>query len=123
MAERIINVQDLADPEVMLEVKRTRLMELGVRWPDQASLTLAGVAGSTEGLGGLKVADLHRTNGDNINLGIGGVTLNANKTDSDSNILAKQRYADWHFTYPHDLVLTPPDAAGGAPGLKPKGAN
>lgn len=49
MAERIINVQDLADTEVMLEVKRTRLMELGVRWPDQASLTLAGVAGSTGG--------------------------------------------------------------------------
>ncbi|MGK5051208.1 secretin and TonB N-terminal domain-containing protein [Janthinobacterium sp. RB2P8] len=96
MAERIINVQDLADPEVMLEVevlevKRTRLMELGVRWPDQASLTLAGIAGSTGGLGGLKVADLHRINGDNINLGIGGVTLNANKTDSDSNILANPR--------------------------------
>ncbi|MBR7633229.1 secretin and TonB N-terminal domain-containing protein [Janthinobacterium lividum] len=96
MAERIINVQDLADPEVMLEVevlevKRTRLMELGVRWPDQASLTLAGVSGSTGGLGGLKVADLHRINGDNINLGIGGVTLNANKTDSDSNILANPR--------------------------------
>ena len=96
MAERIINVQDLADPEVMLEVevlevKRTRLMELGVRWPDQANLTLAGVAGSTGGLGGLKVADLHRINGDNINLGIGGVTLNANKTDSDSNILANPR--------------------------------
>ncbi|MDN2704701.1 general secretion pathway protein GspD [Janthinobacterium sp. SUN100] len=93
MAERIINVQDLADPEVMLEVevlevKRTRLMELGVRWPDQASLTLAGVG---TGLGGLKVADLHRINGDNINLGIGGVTLNANKTDSDSNILANPR--------------------------------
>lgn len=93
MAERIINVQDLADPEVMLEVevlevKRTRLMELGVRWPDQASLTLAGVG---SGLGGLKVADLHRINGENINLGIGGVTLNANKTDSDSNILANPR--------------------------------
>ncbi|WP_226938814.1 secretin and TonB N-terminal domain-containing protein [Janthinobacterium sp. FT14W] len=93
MAERIINVQDLADPEVMLEVevlevKRTRLMELGVRWPDQASLTLAGVG---TGLGGLKVADLHRINGDNINLAIGGVTLNANKTDSDSNILANPR--------------------------------
>ncbi len=94
MAERIINVQDLADPEVMLEVevlevKRTRLMELGIRWPDQASLTLAGTAAN--GLGGLKVADLRRINGENINLGIGGVTLNANKTDSDSNILANPR--------------------------------
>ncbi|MBB5607491.1 MULTISPECIES: general secretion pathway protein GspD [unclassified Janthinobacterium] len=93
MAERIINVQDLADPEVMLEVevlevKRTRLMELGVRWPDQANLTLAGIG---NGLGGLKVSDLRHINGDNINLGVGGVTLNANKTDSDSNILANPR--------------------------------
>ena len=46
-------------------------MELGVRWPDQASLTLAGVG---SGWRGLKVADLHRINGENINLGIGGVT-------------------------------------------------
>jgi general secretion pathway protein D len=93
MAERIINVQDLADPEVMLEVevlevKRTRLTELGVRWPDQANLTLAGIG---NGFGGLKVSDLRHINGDNINLGVGGVTLNANKTDSDSNILANPR--------------------------------
>ena len=39
------------------------------------------------------------------------------------DVSQQQRYADWHFTYPHDLVLAPPDAAGGAPGLKPKGAN
>jgi len=43
--------------------------------------------------------------------------------DEDASLRRKQRYADWHFTYPHDLVLAPPDAAGGAPGLKPKGAN
>jgi hypothetical protein len=46
-----------------------------------------------------------------------------NFLDEDASLRRKQRYADWHFTYPHDLVLAPPDAAGGAPGLKPKGAN
>ncbi|CDG81312.1 secretin and TonB N-terminal domain-containing protein [Janthinobacterium agaricidamnosum] len=95
MAERIINVQDLADPEVMLEVevlevKRTRLMELGIRWPEQATLTLAGTPDSF-GLSNLKVDDLRHIRGDNIKLGIGNVVLNANKTDTDSNILANPR--------------------------------
>ncbi|MET3133424.1 general secretion pathway protein D [Oxalobacteraceae bacterium GrIS 1.11] len=97
MAERIIAVQDLADPEVMLEVevmevKRTRLLELGVQWPSQASLSLAGAATSAvDGLTALKVSDLHHINGDNINLALGSVTLNANKADTDSNILANPR--------------------------------
>ncbi len=92
MAERIIAMQDVADPEVMLEVevlevKRSRLMELGIRWPENATLSLAG---STAG-SGLRLADLSGINRGNINLGIGGVTLNANKTDTDSNILANPR--------------------------------
>ncbi len=97
MAERIIAVQDLADPEVMLEVevlevKRSRLLELGVRWPSQATLSLAGASGAAAGaLTQLTLGDLHNINRDNINLGLGGVTINANKTDSDSNILANPR--------------------------------
>ena len=97
MAERIISAQDLADPEVMLEVevlevKRTRLLDLGIDWPAQASLSLAG-AGSAglDGLTSLKVSDLRHINGDNINLGLGAVTMNANRTNTDSNILANPR--------------------------------
>ena len=93
MAERIISVQDLADPEVMLdvevlEIKRTRGQELGIRWPDSGALTLLGRSGIPSGL---KVADLQRINGENIGLGIGAVTINANGTDTDSNILANPR--------------------------------
>jgi len=93
MAEKVIAMQDLADPEVMLEVevlevKRTRLMELGVRWPDQALLNLTNAAGA---LTPLKLADLGAINRGSIALGIAGVQLNANKTDSDSNILANPR--------------------------------
>ncbi len=92
MAERIIAMQDVADPEVMLEVevlevKRSRLMELGIRWPENATLSLAGGAAAS----GLRLADLSGINRGNINLGIGGVTLNANKSDTDSNILANPR--------------------------------
>ncbi|MFS2135526.1 secretin and TonB N-terminal domain-containing protein [Duganella sp. Dugasp56] len=92
MAERIISVQDVADPEVMLEVevlevKRTRGQELGIRWPDSAGLTLLG----SGQYGALNVGDLRRINGSNIGLALGSVTLNANKTDTDSNILANPR--------------------------------
>jgi general secretion pathway protein D len=92
MAERIIAMQDVADPEVMLEVevlevKRTRGQELGIRWPDSAGLTLLG----SGQYGALNVGDLRRINGGNIGLALGSVTLNANKTDTDSNILANPR--------------------------------
>jgi len=105
MAERIIEVQDVADPEVMLEVevlevKRTRGQELGVRWPDAAGFTLlgsgaGGAVGATGNTGatinGLRVADLGRINGENIGLALGSLTINASKTDTDSNILANPR--------------------------------
>ncbi len=94
MAERIIAVQDVADPEVMLEVevlevKRTRGQELGIRWPDGAGLTLLGQGNSLPG--SLKVADLRRINGENIALGLGSVAINATGTDTDSNLLANPR--------------------------------
>ena len=92
MAERIIAVQDVADPEVMLEVevlevKRSRIQELGVRWPDTVGLTLLG----TGQYGALNVGDLRKINGSTIGLGFGTVTINANKNDTDSNILANPR--------------------------------
>jgi general secretion pathway protein D len=93
LAERIIAMQDLADPEVMLEVevlevKRTRLMELGIRWPDTATLSLVNAAGALQPL---TLGDLNGITRNRINLGIGSVTVNANQTDTDSNILANPR--------------------------------
>jgi general secretion pathway protein D len=93
MAERIIAVQDVADPEVVLEVevlevKRTRLQELGVRWPEQAKLSVGSAASS---IGGLKLADLRRVSSETTNLELGSVVINALKTDTDSNILANPR--------------------------------
>jgi general secretion pathway protein D len=50
IAERLVANQDLAEPEVMLEVEvlevgTTLLSELGIRWPDQISASLVGAAG------------------------------------------------------------------------------
>lgn len=92
MVDRLVALHDLPEPEVMLEVeiveiKRTRLLDLGVRWPDQLSLTpLASTSG-----GALTVADLRKLNGSTTGAGIGALTINAKKTDSDANILANPR--------------------------------
>ncbi len=50
-AERLVGNQDLADPEVMLEVEvlevgSNSLTELGIRWPDSVSFSLVGAAGT-----------------------------------------------------------------------------
>jgi len=51
LAERLIAAQDLAEPEVMLEVEvmevnRTRLLELGIKFPDTLAVSLVGAAGT-----------------------------------------------------------------------------
>jgi general secretion pathway protein D len=50
LAERLIAAQDLADPEVMLEVEvlevgSNRLLELGLRFPDSLAVGVAGAGG------------------------------------------------------------------------------
>ncbi len=47
LAEKMIADQDIAEPEVMmevevLEVNRTRLTDIGIKWPDQLTLTALG---------------------------------------------------------------------------------
>lgn len=92
MAEKLVALHDVPDAEVMLEVeilevKRSRLLDLGVRWPDQATLTpLPSASG-----GPLTVADLHGINASRIGVGVGGITLNAKKQDTDASILANPR--------------------------------
>jgi general secretion pathway protein D len=89
----------VADPEVMLEVevlevKRSRLTELGIRWPDNATFSLAPPvigSGPTATPRTMTVADLANINSSKINVGVGNVTINANQTDTDSNILANPR--------------------------------
>ncbi len=89
MAEKLIEAQDKAEPEVMLdvqvlEVKRTRLTELGLLYP---SKVVASVLPAT----GLVVNDLGNISGQTI--GVSGLSVTANmlKTDGDTNILANPR--------------------------------
>ncbi|MCC2636485.1 MAG: putative secretion system protein GspD-like [Moraxellaceae bacterium] len=91
VAERLVTLQDIADPEVMLEVeileiKRSRLMELGISWPDQGSLTPLPSAGTV-----LTLADLRDLQPRRIQATTGSAFINLRKDDQDGNILANPR--------------------------------
>lgn len=92
LAEKVVALLDVSEPEVMLdveilEVKRTRLLGLGIQWPDQLSLApLPATSG-----GSLTLNDLRNLDSSRLGAAIGPVTIHARKTDSDANILANPR--------------------------------
>jgi len=92
-ATQLVALQDVPEPEVMLEVevleiKRSRATELGIRWPGAISFSpLATLDGDPVTLDQLR--NLNRFNvGTLTELS---ATVNANKTDGDSNTLANPR--------------------------------
>ncbi len=92
LAERIVALQDLPEPEVMLElevleVKRSRLLDLGVRWPGQVSFAPLTSTGGTQ----LTATDLRNLNGSAVGVSFDPLTISAHKTDSDANLLANPR--------------------------------
>ena len=91
MAERIVALQDMSDPEVVLdveilEVKRSRLLELGIQWPSQLSLSPVLVDDLP-----LRLTDLARIRPSTIEVGVGKALINARKEDQDGRILANPR--------------------------------
>jgi len=92
LAERLVAVQDMAEPEVMLdveilEIKRSRLLELGVAWPSAVSFSPL----KTTGGAAVTLADLNHLNQSTIGISSLDLKLNAKKTDGDSNLLANPR--------------------------------
>ena len=90
LAERLVSLQDQAEPEVMmevevLEVKRTSLTELGIKYPD--GLTLTPIAPP----GGYTLGNFHTLNRDNIGVTVPSVTLNLHRDVGDVNILANPK--------------------------------
>jgi general secretion pathway protein D len=94
LANKLIQAHDQAEPEVMLaldviEIRRTKLNELGLALPGQVSF---GVANP------LSLAALNNLGSAGINVGFAGPaginmlgTLNLQKSDSDANMLANPR--------------------------------
>lgn len=92
LATRLIALQDVAEPEVMLEVeileiKRSRLLDLGVSWP--SSLTLEPLV-TLKG-GSLTLQTIRQLRRGDIDVSGLTASVTANATDGDSNILANPR--------------------------------
>jgi general secretion pathway protein D len=95
VAERLIANQDLAEPEVMLEVEvlevgTTLLSELGVRWPDQISASLIGAAGIP---GTITLPEWQNRNSGLVRLSVTDpfLVLNLKHQDGRTNVLANPR--------------------------------
>lgn len=94
IAEKLIAAHDLAEPEVMLEVEvmeisRTRLQELGVRYPTQIGVGVQGAAGP----GQVTLGETKGTWDDitQITVTDPAVLINVRKQVGDVNILANPR--------------------------------
>ena len=94
-AEKLVALHDQAEPEVILqlevmEVATSRLMELGLRFPEQVSASIIGGGGTP---GTITLPELQNFNSGMVRLNFGdpAVLLNLRKTDSDVNLLANPR--------------------------------
>jgi general secretion pathway protein D len=95
VAEKLVTGQDVPDAEVMLEVEvlevsKDRMSNIGVKWPDALSLSLAKGSGP---LGELTFPEYKALTRNNLLIGPAqlGVGINAKLIDSDANLLASPR--------------------------------
>lgn len=102
LAEKLIKLQDLEEPEVMLEVEvleinRSRLLNAGVQWTSQFTVSPLGTNNPGTGTGGtvtsatMKLSDLKSLTSDAIGITVPSATINLQKTDGDANLLANPR--------------------------------
>lgn len=96
IAEKLIAAQDLAEPEVVLdvevlEVSSNKLTELGIRFPDQVGFSVAGAAGIPPGT--LTLPQFHNRNSGMVSLSVGNpaLLLNLKNQDGSTNLLANPR--------------------------------
>ena len=92
IAEKLVALQDVPEAEVMLEVEvlevnRTRLLQLGVNWPEGVSLT--PIPSTSYGLTARDL--LHNISPSSLLATVGPTTIKAQKQDTDASILANPR--------------------------------
>lgn len=95
MAEKLVASLDVPESEVMLElevleISRTKLQDLGINYPTQATLGVTA-QGSAVGTTGLVLSDLSRQNSHTITVTPLSVTLQAMKQTGIANTLASPR--------------------------------
>ena len=102
LAEKLIKLQDLEEPEVMLEVEvleinRSRLLNAGVQWTSQLTVSPLGTNNNNGGSGSgvttstMKLSDLKNLTSDALGITVPSATINLQKTDGDANLLANPR--------------------------------
>jgi general secretion pathway protein D len=92
LAERLVALHDVGDAEVMLEVeileiKTSRLTELGINFPNNFTLTPLPLPGAT----GLTLSSLRSINSERVGVGVAGMLVNLRREVGDFNILANPR--------------------------------
>jgi len=95
LAEKLIAAQDLAEPEVVLElevleVTRSKMQNLGLQYPTQVSAGVEGAAGTP---GQITLSEWLNRNSGLVNLRITdpAFVLNLQRQDGDTNLLANPR--------------------------------
>ena len=96
LAEKLIRLHDLEEPEVMLEVEvleinRSRLLNAGIQWSSQFTVTPLGNGASTGNGSVLRLSDLKGITSDTLGISVPSATINLQKTDGDANLLANPR--------------------------------
>jgi general secretion pathway protein D len=92
LAERLIAVYDSQEPEVLLEVevlevRSSRLTDLGVKLPDSFTLTPFPPGGAAA----LTLGNFDKLTRDDIRIGVGGITVTLKRSVGDFNTLANPR--------------------------------
>lgn len=92
LASRLVALQDVAEPEVMLdvevlEVKRSRMVDFGIAWPSNISFSPLQSADGRP----LTINQLRGLKSSSIGVAGIGASITAQKTDGDSNVLANPR--------------------------------
>jgi len=92
LAERLLALQDVSEPEVLLEVEVlevnvSRMTELGVQYPDSMSFTPLSASGSSQ----LTLQDLRNLSSARISATTPTATVNLRRELGDSRVLANPR--------------------------------
>jgi general secretion pathway protein D len=93
LAEKLVAMQDMAEPEVMLElevleVQRNRLTALGIQWPSQLTLTPLGSGNKGSSL---TLDDLGHLSSSNVGAAVSDTVAKLKREITDANILANPR--------------------------------
>jgi general secretion pathway protein D len=99
LAEKLIRLHDLEEPEVMLEVEvleinRSRLLNAGIQW--NSAFTVSPIGGNSTSTGGvsvatMKISDLRNLTSEKLGITVPSATINLQKMDGDAKLLANPR--------------------------------